>query len=379
MTLFDVIKTVDDIKPNAFLNNTKTAWINEVEGLVQTEVLLLASSSIISYNFDSDSNTQLLVKPPHDKIYWTYLSAMIDFANGEYNKYQNSMQLFNTYFGEYMRWYALNYHPADGKAITSGYYLSAYSIAVKHGYSGTEEEWIMSLKGEPGTPGNDGDPGKDGADGKDGKDGENGADGDDGFSPVVYVEDIVGGHKVTIIDAEHPQGQSFSVLNGEGTSEQRVAELISSHNSSESAHPTKADLVDGKVPASQLPSYVDDVIEYDSISLFPTQGESGKIYVDIDTNKTYRWSGSGYMELSPSIALGETSSTAYRGDRGKEAYDHSIASGNPHSTSFADLQSKPTTIEGYGITDLAHETWQFTLSDGSTVSKEVVLYSGGAS
>lgn len=141
----------------------------------------------------------------------------------------------------------------------------------------------------------------------------------------------------------------------------------------------KADLVDGKVPASQLPSYVDDVIEYDSISLFPASGESGKIYVDIDTNKTYRWSGSGYTEISPSIALGETSSTAYRGDRGKTAYDHSSASGNPHGTSFADLQSKPTTVEGYGITDLAHETWQFTLADGSTVSKEVVLYSGGAS
>ena len=355
MTLFDVIKTVDDIKPNAFLNNTKTAWINEVEGLVQTEVLLLSPSSVISYNFDSDSNVQLLVKPPHGKIYWTYLSAMIDFANGEYNKYQNSMQLFNTYFGEYMRWYALNYHPADGKAVTSGYYLSAYSIAVKHGYSGTEEEWLMSLKGGPGTPGKD------------------------GFSPIVHVEDIVGGHTVTIIDAEHPQGQSFIVLNGEGTSERRVAELISSHNSSESAHPSKADLVDGKVPASQLPSYVDDVIEYDSISLFPASGESGKIYVDVDTNKTYRWSGSGYTEISPSIALGETSSTAYRGDRGKKAYDHSIASGNPHGTSFADLRSKPSTVNGYGITDLTHEAWQFTLSDGSTVSKEVVLYSGGAS
>ena len=87
---------------------------------------------------------------------------------------------------------------------------------------------------------------------------------------------------------------------------------------------SKADLdTNGKVPSSQLPSYVDDVIEYNGKSNFPSTGESGKIYVDTATNLTYRWSGSAYVEISPSLALGETSSTAYRGDRGKTAYDHS--------------------------------------------------------
>lgn len=79
----------------------------------------------------------------------------------------------------------------------------------------------------------------------------------------------------------------------------------------------------GKVPSSQLPAYVDDVLEYTNKAGFPTTGESGKIYVAKDTNLTYRWSGSAYVEISPSLALGETSSTAYRGDRGKIAYDHS--------------------------------------------------------
>jgi len=81
----------------------------------------------------------------------------------------------------------------------------------------------------------------------------------------------------------------------------------------------------GKVPSSQLPSFVDDVLEYNSKSSFPTTGETGKIYVDTTTNLTWRWSGTTYVEISPSIALGETSSTAYRGDRGKIAYDHSQA------------------------------------------------------
>jgi hypothetical protein len=59
----------------------------------------------------------------------------------------------------------------------------------------------------------------------------------------------------------------------------------------------KADLVNGKVPASQLPSYVDDVIEVTNFASLPETGESGKIYVTIDTNKIYRWSGSAFVEI----------------------------------------------------------------------------------
>ena len=100
---------------------------------------------------------------------------------------------------------------------------------------------------------------------------------------------------------------------------------------------TKADLVGGKMPSSQLPSYVDDVLEFANLASFPATGESGKIYIAIDTNITYRWTGTGYAEISASLALGETASTAYRGDRGKIAYDHSQTTGNPHSTTKADI------------------------------------------
>lgn len=85
----------------------------------------------------------------------------------------------------------------------------------------------------------------------------------------------------------------------------------------------------GKVPASQLPSYVDDVLEYDNQAGFPTTGETGKIYIAKDTNKTYRWSGSGYVEISASLALGTTSSTAFRGDYGQTAYTHSQSAHAP--------------------------------------------------
>lgn len=94
----------------------------------------------------------------------------------------------------------------------------------------------------------------------------------------------------------------------------------------------------GKVPAAQLPSYVDDVIEgylsegafyEDAAYTTEITGESGKIYVDLDDGKTYRWSGTAFVEISASLALGETSTTAYRGDRGKIAYDHSQAAHAP--------------------------------------------------
>lgn len=77
----------------------------------------------------------------------------------------------------------------------------------------------------------------------------------------------------------------------------------------------------GLVPSSQLPSYVDDVIEVSTFSALPDTGESGKIYITQDTNLTYRWSGTAYVEISQSLALGETSSTAYAGDKGKATTD----------------------------------------------------------
>ena len=103
----------------------------------------------------------------------------------------------------------------------------------------------------------------------------------------------------------------------------------------------------GKVPSSQLPSFVDDVLEYNGTSSFPTTGEAGKIYVDTSTNKTYRWGGSSYTEISASLALGETSSTAYRGDRGKTAYTHATDSSRLTTATASGLYKVAATAEGH--------------------------------
>ncbi len=127
----------------------------------------------------------------------------------------------------------------------------------------------------------------------------------------------------------------------------------------------------GKVPATQLPSYVDDTIEgylyegkwyQDETHKTPVTGESGKIYVTKDTNKTYRWSGTMFVEISASLALGETASTAFAGDKGKKAYDHSQAAHAPanaeanvqsdwnesNTGSDAYIKNKPTSMPANG-------------------------------
>lgn len=113
---------------------------------------------------------------------------------------------------------------------------------------------------------------------------------------------------------------------------------------------------DGLIPSSQLPSYVDDVLEYAKLSAFPETGETGKIYVAIDTNLTYRWSGTQYVEISASLALGETASTAYYGDKGKVAYDHSQST---HARTDATATAASTTngkikINGSDVTVYTH-------------------------
>ena len=103
----------------------------------------------------------------------------------------------------------------------------------------------------------------------------------------------------------------------------------------------------GKVPSSQLPSYVDDVIEAADYSSLPATGETGKIYVTLDDNKTYRWGGSAYVEISESLALGDTSSTAFRGDHGKTAYDHATDSAKVSAAVTSGLYKVAVTAEGH--------------------------------
>ena len=113
-----------------------------------------------------------------------------------------------------------------------------------------------------------------------------------------------------------------------------------------------------QIPSNLLPSYVDDIIEYDSFGVFPSTGVPEKIYLDRSTNLVYRWSGSTYVEVSPSIALGETSATAYRGDYGAKAYKHAVTNkGEEYDSGFYKIA---TNAEGHVIDAVAVDKTDIT-------------------
>ena len=113
MTVSEAIAAVDAVKPNAFTNADKTRWVNEAEGKVALEVLLTPLDEVPVYAWPDDADGELLAPAPFDKLYPAYLAAMIDFANGEYDRYQATAGMFNSHFADFMRWYALNVRPAD--------------------------------------------------------------------------------------------------------------------------------------------------------------------------------------------------------------------------------------------------------------------------
>lgn len=127
----------------------------------------------------------------------------------------------------------------------------------------------------------------------------------------------------------------------------------------------------GKVPSTQLPGFVDDVLEYDNFEAFPETGETGKIYVTKDTNLEYRWSGTQYTQISKSVGIGETSSTAYAGNKGKQVTDRvaEVYSANSVINGLSDITFDSDNTEAQTLSaDNAVKTW-----DGSGTSHDMKI------
>ena len=220
-----------------------------------------SATAAVSY---TEYEKELLVPKPHDKLYLSYLLAMIDLANAETRNYANSITVFNEDYQEYSGYYGLNVNPADGRAEFKGYYISAYSIARKNGFTGTEQEWLKSLEGGRGADGTPGAPivirdmygtldelkaavttpnlgdmyavgtesenvvyfwngtawvglgalkGADGAPGKDGVDGAPGAAGKDGTSATIRVGTVSTGAAGSSAQVTNSGTESAAVLN----------------------------------------------------------------------------------------------------------------------------------------------------------------------
>ena len=158
----DIIARVDADKFNEYSDETKLRLVAVLDGKIAVDVLLLHPSETGQFNYTYPEGLEMepLVHFPHDDLYEKWLVAQIDLMNREYEDYQNHMEQFNAAYENFVNW-LLTYHTPEsylGKdaGSTGGsplYYITAYGLAVKHGYQGTVEEWLASLKGAPGETG----------------------------------------------------------------------------------------------------------------------------------------------------------------------------------------------------------------------------------
>lgn len=116
MKISEAIAAADAVKPNAFEEETKFRWLNELEGALALQVFLMAPAEAeqLRYSYPEDLDTVMLVDPPYDQIYPLYLQAKIDAANGEYNQYANTMSIYNAAYAEFVGWFCQLYDPAEG-------------------------------------------------------------------------------------------------------------------------------------------------------------------------------------------------------------------------------------------------------------------------
>jgi len=111
-TAGEIIAAVDEIKPNAFSTARKLAWLDELEGRIATDVMLMDVDCVPDLRL-TESRTPI-VQPPHDSIYRMWLTAKIDEANGDFDRYQNAQIAFDAAWRAFVRFFAERYDPAYG-------------------------------------------------------------------------------------------------------------------------------------------------------------------------------------------------------------------------------------------------------------------------
>lgn len=160
MTIRQAIAMADEMKPNAFSTATKVFWLSRLDGTIAAELMLMAQGEQTNFAYTADNlDQELLVNPPYDDLYLYWLEAQIDYQNGEYDKYDNTMQRYNRRLSAFCKWFRDYWDPVQGYGCKPGcgqnppYYISAYALACKTGFEGTLEEWLASLKGDKGDDG----------------------------------------------------------------------------------------------------------------------------------------------------------------------------------------------------------------------------------
>lgn len=119
MTIIEAINKTDALKPNNYSQEEKAEWLSVLDGIIKKNIIDThdggSSTAFSGYDIETNTDAVLLVKPPYDEIYIRWLEAQIDYANGEYGKYNNSMLMYNNAYSAFERYYNRNYMPIGTK------------------------------------------------------------------------------------------------------------------------------------------------------------------------------------------------------------------------------------------------------------------------
>lgn len=114
MTIMEAINTTDNLKHNTYTYDDKVKWLARLDGRVKREILDTHEGRkhhFWPYDNETDPSAELLIPEPFDEIYLRWLEAQIDYANGEYSKYNNSIDVFNALWQNYVNYYNRNHLP----------------------------------------------------------------------------------------------------------------------------------------------------------------------------------------------------------------------------------------------------------------------------
>ena len=113
MTLSEAIDQVKTLKPNAYSEEALTAWVNQLEAMVQSEAHGVEPENIVTYEWGKDEDAELSICKPYESAYVEWLSAKIDFNNKEYGAYNNGVDVFNNTYEEYKKYWRRTHNPLD--------------------------------------------------------------------------------------------------------------------------------------------------------------------------------------------------------------------------------------------------------------------------
>lgn len=115
MTLIEAINRIDSLKPNGFLQEDKVRWLSNLEGSIKSEIIDkhegAENVTFNGYNESTNLNTVLLVPAPYDDVYVRYLEMQMDYTNGEYARFENSVTMYNNAYSAFERHYNRTHMP----------------------------------------------------------------------------------------------------------------------------------------------------------------------------------------------------------------------------------------------------------------------------